>query len=104
MDRTELSKLRRAIGFIHKDEADGGDYSKGMDILSDLLRQTASSLPRGVRPASGYRVTQQCGHKAFTFNRRIAATLAANPCPNCYEQEHDEESFLAGASFWQIIE
>lgn len=56
--------------------------------------------------ASGYRVTQKCGHEAFTFNYNNAVALAKHPCPNCYEQEHDGEEwhYLMRDSFWQITE
>ena len=49
MNEAERKKLRQAIDFIHRDEAEGGDYNKGMDILSDLLmskRLTKAALKR----------------------------------------------------------
>lgn len=49
MDEAERKKLRQAIDFIHRNEGDGGDYNKGMDILSDLLtpkRYTKAALRR----------------------------------------------------------
>jgi hypothetical protein len=59
-----------------------------------------------IRRAEGYRVTQKCGHEAFTFNRNNANELVKHPCPNCYEQEHDGEAwrYLARDCYWQITE
>jgi hypothetical protein len=49
MRKSELERLTQAVKLIHTDEADGGDYHKGMNILADLIASGAAehSPPEG---------------------------------------------------------
>lgn len=38
MNNKEHTTIRAAMIFIHADEANGGDYDKGMGLLDDLLK------------------------------------------------------------------
>ncbi len=39
MNTQDREKVRLAIKYIHSDEAEGGDYDKGMTLLSELLAE-----------------------------------------------------------------
>ena len=50
MTKKERKIILKAMWYLHTDEEKGGDYHKGMDLLSDLVGDTNHS-PRCLWPA-----------------------------------------------------